>query len=280
MSKKYIVRLSNEERTTCEEIIKKLKGPGQKFRRAQMLLKADADGPGWTDDQIAKAFNCRIQTMAPRRATLEKLRKRLVTEGFELALNGKKRLEPPTPCKLDGASEAKMIAMRLGKPPSGYGHWTLHLLASEMVVLEVVDTLSHETVRKVLKKNGMTQRKIKYWVIPPEQDAEFVAGMEDVLETYANAYDPQHPVLCMDEQPVQLLKETRAPIAATMTHGERVDYEYERNGTASIFMFAEPLSGFRQATARFQRTKVDWALEVAHSPCGPPGLARYALCRL
>ena len=95
----------------------------------------------------------------------------------------------------------------------------------------------------------MTKRKIEYWVIPPEQDAEFVACMEEVLEPYAQAYDPQYPVVCMDEQPVQLLKETRGPIAATTKHGRRVDYEYERNGTASIFMFAEPLSGFRQATA-------------------------------
>jgi hypothetical protein len=109
----------------------------------------------------------------------------------------------------------------------------------------------------------MTKRKIEYWVIPPEQDAEFVACMEEVLETYAAAYDPKSPVLCMDEQPVQLLKETRVPIAATTQHGQRADYEYERNGTASIFLFAEPLSGFRQATARTQRTKQDWAVEVA-----------------
>ena len=87
--------------------------------------------------------------------------------------------------------------------------------------------------------------------------------MEEVLEMYANAYDAKHPVLCMDEQPVQLLKETRVPLAATTTHGKRVDYEYERNGTASIFMFAEPLSGFRQATARERRTKADRAIEVA-----------------
>ena len=113
------------------------------------------------------------------------------------------------------------------------------------------------------KKNGMTKRKIEYWVIPPEQDAEFVANMEDVLETYAEAYDPEQPVLCMDEQPVQLFKEVKVPIAATKKHAKRVDYEYERNGTASIFMFAEPLSGFRQATARERRTKVDWAEEVA-----------------
>lgn len=109
----------------------------------------------------------------------------------------------------------------------------------------------------------MTKRKIEYWVIPPEQDAEFAAAMEEVLETYATAYDPRRPVLCMDEQPVQLLKETQVPIAATKKHPKRVDYEYERNGTASIFMFAEPLSGFRRATARPQRTKADWAIEMA-----------------
>src|SRR3989304_5376080 len=109
----------------------------------------------------------------------------------------------------------------------------------------------------------MTRRKIEYWVIPPEADGEFVANMEEVLETYEKSYDPQCPVLCMDEQPVQLIGETRVPIKATKNHPERVDYEYERKGTASIFMFAEPLSGFRQATARPRRTKVDWALEVA-----------------
>jgi hypothetical protein len=109
----------------------------------------------------------------------------------------------------------------------------------------------------------MTKRKIEYWVIPPEHDAEFVAGMEEVLETSAEAYDPQHPVLCMDEQPFPLLKETRVPSAATKKHGKRVDYEYERHGTASIVLCAEPLLGCRHATARARRTKADWAIEVA-----------------
>jgi hypothetical protein len=109
----------------------------------------------------------------------------------------------------------------------------------------------------------MTNRKIQYWVIPPKADAEFAANMEEVLETYAKPYDPACPVLCMDEQPVQLVKETRQPIAATAKHPRRVDYEYERAGTASIFMFTEPLSGWREATARESKTKVDWALEMA-----------------
>ena len=108
----------------------------------------------------------------------------------------------------------------------------------------------------------MTRRKIEYWVIPPEADGEFVAAMEEVLETYAQPYDARHPVLCMDEQPVQLLQETRMPIAATKGHPRRVDYEYERAGTASVFMFCEPLSGWRQVTVRERRTKVDWATEV------------------
>ena len=108
----------------------------------------------------------------------------------------------------------------------------------------------------------MTNRKLQYWVIPPEADAEFVANMEEVLATYEMPYDPACPVLCMDEQPVQLIKETRAPIAATADHPRRVDYEYERAGTANIFMFTEPLAGWREATARQTKTKVDWAIEM------------------
>ena len=147
MNKKFVVRLSDEERGVCQELIKNLTGSAQKFLRAQILLKADADGLGWADVKIAEAFNCRVQT-------IENLRKRLVMEGFALALDGKKRPEPPTPCKLDGEAEAKLIARRLGKPPAGYGHWTLQLLADEMVALEIVDAISHETIRKVLKKTA------------------------------------------------------------------------------------------------------------------------------
>ena len=109
----------------------------------------------------------------------------------------------------------------------------------------------------------MTKRKVEYWVIPPDADAEFVAAMEAVLDTYEKPHDPARPVLCMDEQPVQLIKETRQPIPATRRHAKRIDYEYERAGTASIFMFTEPLAGWREATARTSKTKLDWAVEVA-----------------
>lgn len=107
-----------------------------------------------------------------------------------------------------------------------------------------------------------TKRNLEYWVIPPEANAEFAAHMEDVLDVYSRPYDAQVPVLCMDEQPVQLVQETREPIAATAKHPKRVDYEYKRAGVANVFMFAEPLACWRQVSIRTFKTKVDWALEM------------------
>ena len=147
MQKKYIIRLSKEERNTLREVVKKLKGGGQKVRRAQSLLKADVDGPAWTDSRIAEAFGC-------RRQTVEKLRQRFVESGFQETLDGKKRANPPTPKLLDGEQEAKIIATRLGPPPKGYANWTLRLLARKVVELEIVDAVSYETVRRTLKKMG------------------------------------------------------------------------------------------------------------------------------
>ncbi len=145
MNKKYIVRLTDEERAVCETTIKNEKGKSEKLRRATILLKADADGPDWKDAKISEAIGCSTRTV-------ENVRQAFVLEGFEAALVRKKRAIPPTPKCLDGAGEAKLIAMRLGKPPAGYGHWTLRLLADQLVELEIVDSISPETVRQTLKK--------------------------------------------------------------------------------------------------------------------------------
>lgn len=144
MLKKYIVRLTDAERKTLGEVVAKLKGSSQKVRRAQILLKADADGPAWTDAKIAEAFDCRTKTV-------ENIRARFVTEGFDVTLHGKPRAEP-RPKLLDGEQEAQIIALRLGPPPAGFANWTLRLLAEQVVVLEIVDSISHETVRRTLKK--------------------------------------------------------------------------------------------------------------------------------
>ena len=145
MKKKHIVRLTDEEGAVCETTIKNQKGNSEKLRRAMILLKADADGPSWKDEKISEAVDCSTRTV-------ENVRQAFVLEGFEAALVRKKRATPPTPKQLDGTGEAKLIALRLGKPPTGYGHWTLRLLADQLVELEVVDSISPETVRQTLKK--------------------------------------------------------------------------------------------------------------------------------
>jgi len=147
MLKKYIVRLTDAERESLALIVRKFNGTSQKVRRAQVLLKADADGPAWTDARIADAFGCRTKTV-------ENIRERFVTFGLEITLNGQARLEPPCAKLLDGEQEAKMIAMRLGSPPPGFSNWTLRLLAEQVVALEIVESISYETVRRTLKKAG------------------------------------------------------------------------------------------------------------------------------
>lgn len=147
MQKKYVVRLTAAERSTLTEVVKKLKGSSQKVRRAQVLLKADADGPAWTDARIAESVGCRTKTV-------ENIRERLVTLGFESTLNGQAREQPPRPKVLNGEQEAKVIAMRLGPPPKGFANWSLRLLADTVVELEIVPAISHETVRQTLKKTG------------------------------------------------------------------------------------------------------------------------------
>ena len=106
---------------------------------------ADADGPCWTDAEIADAYGCRTKTV-------ENIRERFVTEGFAVTLNGQERKKPPRPNLLDSKQEAKVIALRLEPPPKGYSNWTLRLLARRVVELGIVDTISYETVRRTLKK--------------------------------------------------------------------------------------------------------------------------------
>lgn len=147
MHKKYIVRLTDEERATLTEVVKKRKGSAQKVRRAQILLKADADGPAWTDAKIAEAIGCRTKTV-------ENIRERLVTRGFEVTLNGKNREQPPRPKLLSGEQEAQIIATRLGPASKGFANGSLRLLAEKVVELEIVPAISHETVRQTLKKTA------------------------------------------------------------------------------------------------------------------------------
>ena len=152
MRKKYIVRLTDEERKTLELIVRKFKGTSQKVRRAQVLLKADVEVARWTDAKIADAYGCRTRTV-------ENIRERFVTQGFEITLDGQPRLAPPRQKVLDGEQEAKVIAMRLSCPPPGFANWTLRLLAERVVALEIVESISYETVRRTLKKTECPERR-------------------------------------------------------------------------------------------------------------------------
>ena len=145
MRKLYIVRLTKQERVELRSVVKKLTGTGQKVRRAQILLKADAGGPNWIDERIAEAYACRTRTV-------ERLRQRFVEQGFDAALNRVERKQPPVEKLLTGDQEARIIATRLGLPPKGYNNWTLRLLARKVVELAIVDAVSYETVRRTLKK--------------------------------------------------------------------------------------------------------------------------------
>ncbi len=143
MYKKYIVRLTDCERQLLNEVVRKLKGTSEKVRRAQILLKADADGPHWQDAPIAEAFDCRVRT-------IENVRQRFVLEGLDSALERAKRQTPPTPKLLDGEQEAQIIAM----PPVGSANGTLRWLAEKVGERRMTPTISYETIRDTLKKMG------------------------------------------------------------------------------------------------------------------------------
>lgn len=145
MQKKYIVRLSAEERSELEAMVTKGKGAAYKIKHANILLAADVEGPAWPDQQIAQAYCCHARTV-------ENVRRRLVLEGLAAALARKKQAYPSHPPKLDGKGQARLTALACSQPPEGRDRWTLQLLADRLVELNVVDSISDQTVRRTLKK--------------------------------------------------------------------------------------------------------------------------------
>ena len=147
MNKKYVVRLTDGERAQLAALVSKGKAAARKLTHARVLLKADVEGPCWTDERIADALDV-------GRRTVENIRKRLVEEGLEAALNRKKRCRPPREKILDGEREAKLIALACGEPPEGRARWTLRLLSDRLVELEIVEAISYETVRQAMKRTS------------------------------------------------------------------------------------------------------------------------------
>jgi len=248
MTKQYIVTLNDEDRETLKNMINSGTIRARKLTHARILLKA-ADG--WPDKEIHEALD--VGT-----ATVERVRKRFVLEGLEAALHPR----PPKreySRKLDGDQEARLVALACSTPPEGHSHWSMRLLAEQVVQLQIVDCVSHETIRQVLQDNELKPWLKEEWCIPPQANASFVYHMEDVLDVYHCPPDARHPLVCFDESPEQLVSETRCPLPIEPGQPVRYDYEYRREGVANLFMFFAPLQNWRHVKVTDHRTKADWA---------------------
>jgi len=246
MNIRYRVTLTIEEREQLQTLVSGGKGRVRKLKRAQVLLAADA---GSTDETIAR--NVAVGT-----STVYRTKQQFVEEGLERALSEAPR--PGKPRKLKASDESVLIALACSEPPSGRAHWTMDLLAGEVVRLTAHDSLSGETVRRRLAEVAIKPWQKKMWCIP-KVNGEFVARMEDILELYAEEPDPRRPVVCFDETPRQLIGEARVPIPTEPGKPARVDYEYVRNGTANVFMFVDVNRPWRHAKVTDRRTCVDFA---------------------
>src|SRR5437899_1842926 len=251
--KKYVVRLSGEERERLETLIRKGKSPARRVLKARILLKADVSeaGKGWSDNRI-------IDALETSPFMVYRVRKQLVEEGFEAVLSRKPRAMPAVARIFDGEKEAKLIALACSKPPKGRARWTLRLLENKVVELGIVDRASDSTIGRALKKTLQPHRR-QHWVIPPKANSAFVAAMEDVLAVYTRPRNGDCPLVCLDESSKQLIAETRVPIPMKAGCPARFDYEYERNGTANLFMMFAPLEGWRHVTVTDRHTAVDYA---------------------
>ena len=223
--KKYVVRLSVEEREQLETLIRKGKGPARRLLKARILLKADISdaGDGWSDNKIIVA----LDTSA---SMVYRVRKQLVEEGFEAVLSRKPHATPSVLRIFDGEKEAKLIALACSVPPQGYARWTLRLLENKVV--------EHRRSGQRLdhwpdtKKNRLKPHRRQCWVIPPKANSAFVAAMEDVLAVYMRPHDPDRVLVCLDETSKQLIAETRVPIPMRPVARQVVDLSRAGSGVS------------------------------------------------
>lgn len=257
MNAVYRVELEPEERAELEAIVARGKHNARKVKRAQILLAADQSAgneasPAMTDEQLGAAVG--VGT-----STIYRVRRRWVEEGHDMALHDKPRSGAPRRFAIKDT--AVLIGLACTEPPQGCARWTLGLLANKFVTLTEHGSISTETVRKRLHDAEIKPWQHKMWCIP-EFNGEYVARMEDVLDLYAEADDPKRPVVSFDETPVQLIGETRVPVAAKPGRKRRVDYEYKRNGTANLFVWVDRHRNVRNVEVTDRRTKTDFAEQM------------------
>lgn len=252
--RKHIINLSSEESNKLNLIVSKGTCAARTVKRALILLKlSDGSADKYKTDELSHLLGI-------SRVSINRILHDYKIRGID-CIYRKKRKTPPVGSKITGEVEAHLIAMACHNPPKGYCKWTLRLLSERMVQMDYIDSISHTTVGRILKENRLKPHLVEEWCIPKEQSADFAACMEDVLEVYSRPYDKRFPVVCMDEKPLQLLADARQ--GRRKKNGALIqDSEYVRNGTCSIFLFTEPLAGYRHARALEHRAKTDWANEM------------------
>ena len=246
---KYAVRLATEQREELQHLIRVGKSSARVTARARILLKSD---DGWASPQVAEALDVAL-------GTVYRIKQRFTQEGLAGSLWDRRQANRHP--KLDDRGEAHLIALACSPAPEGHDHWTLRLLAGKVVELGVGVLHVPRGGPPAAEKNALKPWQKKEWCIP-KVSAEFVAHMEDVLDLYAEPYDPKRPVVCFDETSTQLLAETRAPMPPRPGRTQRQDYEYRREGTRNLFLACEPLAGWRQVAVTQRRTMQDFAHQM------------------
>lgn len=265
--KNYLVTLSGEELHYLQDVTHNGNSHSAKeILHANILLLTAENRPKGQKgiQEVADIFGI-------SKTTVNQVRKTYALQGMEAAIKRKTRLSPPVAAKITGELEAHVLAAALSPPPSGFAKWTLRLLAEHCMEKQYIVSISHTTIGQMLNSNEIKPHLSKYWCIPKLGEASYVANMEDVLGIYERPYNKELPVICMDEKPIQLLDEIRERIQAKPLHINpgtelpapgyctKIDSEYVRCGTASIFMFTEPLGGWRHVVALNQRKREDFA---------------------
>lgn len=253
MSAHVRVVLDAESRNRLLTLTRRGTGKARTISRAQTLLLADrSQGERRTRKAIAQTLSCSV-------ARVSRVCRRFVEEGLEAALHERPRCGGPP--RITGDIEAQLVVLACSDPPEGRKRWTLRLLAEQIVALGHIDRLSNATVCRKLKANEIKPWQVKSWCIP-KASAQFVAKMEDVLDVYARPYDPHFPVVCLDEASKELRSTPHGTQPTVPCEAAREDYEYQRHGTANIFLAVEPLAGKRTVRVTERRTNVDFAQEL------------------
>nr|WP_302168080.1 IS630 family transposase [uncultured Schaedlerella sp.] len=255
-TRSYRISLSKKERKIIRHLQRKTTSSDARTRYA-VLLAADESihGARLTNSDIANASGASVPTVID-------ILKKYYGHGLRAAIAPARNPNSDTArLKATGEVEAKIIATACTAPPEGYARWTVTLLTQESVAI-LEESLSRATVGRVMQRNEIRPHLNAYWCIPPKEDADFVANMEDILDVYQLPYDSRHPVWCMDEKPYQILGDSREPLPMRPGDTTKIDSEYIRNGTVSVFCFIQPHTGRIVHSVEETRTAVDWAEKI------------------